>query len=211
MATTHIIMACPYSRRGRRTASSGGRRVRPDVHCGAAYVFCPADMQGCITTAQYRLAAFGYTGWASGQLEGELAQCVLCFTTPADAKLIVCGRSGKRVGEHPDAPDADLEQRQVKLDHCRPTLASLAHIGGEAAEFQRDARTPRKLANLRSFLELNFLEEQIRSQAVAAVNFRAGARQLGRGEAPEHVGSVRSAPPRRHAGQAASCASDAGS
>ena len=53
MATTRIIMACPYSRRGRRTASSGGRRVRPDVHCGAAYVFCPPDMQGCVPGPAY--------------------------------------------------------------------------------------------------------------------------------------------------------------
>ena len=43
------------------------------------------------------LVAFGYARWASGQLEGELAQGV-CFTTPADAKHIVrkigkaCGR-----------------------------------------------------------------------------------------------------------------------
>ena len=34
------------------------------------------------------LVAFGYAGWASGQLEGELAQGVW-FTTPADAKLIL--------------------------------------------------------------------------------------------------------------------------
>src|SRR6476661_7420016 len=98
MATTHIIMACPYSRRERRTASSGGRRVRADVHCGAAYVFCPADMQGCIWSGTYRLAAFGYAGWASGQLEGELAQCV-CFTTPADAKLI-CEEDRESVWEN---------------------------------------------------------------------------------------------------------------
>ena len=44
-------------------------------------------MQGCIWSGTYRLAAFGYAGWASGQLEGELAQGVCC-TTPADAKLI---------------------------------------------------------------------------------------------------------------------------
>jgi hypothetical protein len=40
MATTHIIMACPYSRRD-------AARRHP-VAVGAAYVFCPHYMQGCI-------------------------------------------------------------------------------------------------------------------------------------------------------------------
>ena len=38
---------------------------------------------------------------------------------------------------------------------------SLAHIGGEADEFSVRRPSRRRVANLRSFLELHFLEKQI--------------------------------------------------
>jgi putative transcriptional regulator len=44
------------------------------------------------------LVAFGYAGWAPGQLEGELVQGVW-FTAPADAKLIF-EEERERVWEH---------------------------------------------------------------------------------------------------------------
>jgi hypothetical protein len=41
---------------------------------------------------------------------------------------------------------------------------SLAHIGGEADEFSARRPSRRRLAKLKSFLELHFLEKQIGHQ-----------------------------------------------